>query len=200
MAVTRDSVIWWFGMIGAALTALAAVSNQLPAAWQPYLLVAATVVGTVSGWMATSILPGKNDATKASANGAAKMLLPFVLVGALAASACRPPAEYKTEPEKQLWYASQVLQVIHDVQRVSISINKTNPEILSTDTTRLIVNFCEASAKVIRSAPEGWAKMVLDDYLKVKAKLPAALLNNVTVAVPLAKLEAMLRTFAGVVP
>jgi hypothetical protein len=198
--MNRDHWVWWLGMVGAVLTALANQAGVFPPDWKPYIDIATVVIAAVSGKLATSPLPGENDSTKASAGSAVKMLLPFVLAGSLAASACGPPKEYKTEPEKQLWYASQVLSVIHDVQAVAISVNTTNPEILPTETTRLIVNFSESSAKAIRSAPDGWAKQALDAWLLVKPKLPEALVNNVAFAVPMAKLESLLRTFAGVTP
>lgn len=201
MALTRDSVIWWVGMIGAVLTALAAVSNQLPAEWQPYLLVAATVVGTVSGWMATSLLPGRNDATKKSANGVAKLLIPFVIFGALSSAACKPPASIQTEPGRQAWYASQALQRVSEVQNIAIQLNSTTPPTLSTNTTRIIVQMCVSSAKVLKEMPEGWAKVVLAAFNEAKAQIPTAELNkNVSLQTALAVLEGLLISFAGGTP
>lgn len=188
-------------MIGAVLTALAAVADQLPPAWQPYILVAAIVVGTVSGWMATSLLPGENDATKRSANRGAKLLLPFVIFGALSVAACRPPASIQTEPGRQAWYASQVLQRVSEVQNSAIQLNSTTPPSLSTNTTRVIVQMCVSSAKVLKEMPNGWAKVVLASFNETKAQIPTAELNkNVTLQTALAVLEGILISFAGGTP
>ncbi len=62
--MTRDSVVWWVGMIVAVLGAIIANANLLPAAWAPalpWINLACIVLGVISGKLATSPLPGEHD-------------------------------------------------------------------------------------------------------------------------------------------
>ena len=58
MRVTRDSAVWWLGIVGAVVTYLAA-SRPVPE-WDYYawLQAVAFAVATVSGKLATSPLAG----------------------------------------------------------------------------------------------------------------------------------------------
>ncbi len=58
ITLTRDSLIWWVGMIGALLTALANNGGLFPVEWKPYIDLAALLVGIISGKLATSPLAG----------------------------------------------------------------------------------------------------------------------------------------------
>jgi small basic protein len=68
MTLTRDSLLLWVGMLGSIIVGLASLGNVsdygIPDAWLPYLRLAALIVGIVSGKLATSPLPGANDANK----------------------------------------------------------------------------------------------------------------------------------------
>ena len=62
--MTRDSVIWWVGIIVAVLGAIVANANLLPASWAPavpYINLACIILGVISGKLATSPLPGANE-------------------------------------------------------------------------------------------------------------------------------------------
>lgn len=61
MKLTRDSAVWWLGIIGATLTYLLAADP--PSAWtyHQWLQAAAFVVATLSGKLATSPLRGEHD-------------------------------------------------------------------------------------------------------------------------------------------
>lgn len=63
MPLSRDSIVWWFGMFGAVIMGVATAGNLhdygIPDSWLPYLRLAALVVGIISGKLATSPLPGK---------------------------------------------------------------------------------------------------------------------------------------------
>lgn len=61
---SRDSMIWWAGMVGSILVALANQEGLFPAEWRPYINIAALIAGVVSGKLATSPLPGKADGEK----------------------------------------------------------------------------------------------------------------------------------------
>ena len=56
--MNRDSVLWWVGIVGAILTALANQAGLFPAAWYGYINLAAVLVGVVSGYLKASPLPG----------------------------------------------------------------------------------------------------------------------------------------------
>jgi hypothetical protein len=64
--MTRDSWIWWWGILSAVVVGLATLGNLqdygIPDVALPYLRLAALIVGVVSGKLATSPLPGKSDA------------------------------------------------------------------------------------------------------------------------------------------
>jgi hypothetical protein len=73
--MTRDSMLWWIGIIFAVVLGLATVPDPatlgIPVAWLPYLRLAALIIGIVSGKMATSPLPGapKNNTVSARTLG-----------------------------------------------------------------------------------------------------------------------------------
>lgn len=62
--MTRDSILWWFGMVGAVLTGLALNFDLFP--WIPdqvqhWISLGAFVFGIVSGKLASSPLPHSKD-------------------------------------------------------------------------------------------------------------------------------------------
>ena len=62
--VTRDSALWWVGMVGAIATGLALNFDLFP--WIPdsvqhWISLVAFVTGIVSGKMASSPLKGKDE-------------------------------------------------------------------------------------------------------------------------------------------
>ena len=63
--VTRDAIGWWIGMIGAVVVAVLLNAGMFPTIITPHiresLMLVSIIVATVSGWMKTSPLPGKND-------------------------------------------------------------------------------------------------------------------------------------------
>ena len=59
MTISRDSVVWWLGMIGAVLAAVVNQTGLFPVEWYPYINATAFIVGVISGWMKTSPLPGE---------------------------------------------------------------------------------------------------------------------------------------------
>lgn len=61
MNITRDSVLWWIGMVGGILGVAAANVGLFPSRWQGYIIGAASLVAVVSGKLATSPLKGERD-------------------------------------------------------------------------------------------------------------------------------------------
>lgn len=75
--MNRDSKLWWFTMVGAAILALSSrmdlIDPLLPAQHtdkvHAIIELSALVVAAVSGKLATSPLPGKNDDDRVDMNG-----------------------------------------------------------------------------------------------------------------------------------
>lgn len=61
--MTRDSALWWFGIVAAVIVGIATLGNTadygIPDSWLPFIRLAALIIGIVSGKLATSPLPGK---------------------------------------------------------------------------------------------------------------------------------------------
>jgi hypothetical protein len=71
--MTRDSKLWWAGIVCAVILGLATLDGSgtgptslayygIPMVVAPYLRLAALIIGIVSGKLATSPLPSKADA------------------------------------------------------------------------------------------------------------------------------------------
>lgn len=184
-----------FYVFGAAFLLFGASGPEywgLSAVQYHWLLFILGILSGIGGKFGAS-WAGKSDGT----NGVAKLLIPFVMFGALSVAACRPPDSIQTEPGKQAWYASQVLQRVSEVQNIAIKLNETVPPTLSTNTTRIIVQFCVSSAKVLKEMPNGWAKTVLVAFNETKKQLPQEALSNASLQSALAVLEGLLTAFAG---
>lgn len=64
MKMTRDSIVWWVGMVLSVLAASAANLDLLPALLVPakeWIVFISVVAAAVTGKMATSPLKGEND-------------------------------------------------------------------------------------------------------------------------------------------
>jgi NhaP-type Na+/H+ or K+/H+ antiporter len=65
--LTRDSWLWWAGIIGSVVIGLATLDSStltdygIPGGWVRFIRLAAFVVGIVSGKMATSPLPSQTE-------------------------------------------------------------------------------------------------------------------------------------------
>lgn len=90
--MTRDSLLLKIGQIAAIVGGILAAASDpsdygLSEVAMRWVLLACTIIGTLSGHLGTSPLKGENDATKRSA-GAPMWLLPILLAGAVTLSAC----------------------------------------------------------------------------------------------------------------
>lgn len=59
MTLTRDSLLWWVGMVGGILGVAAANVGMFPEKWRGYIIGASSLVAVISGKLATSPLPGE---------------------------------------------------------------------------------------------------------------------------------------------
>lgn len=197
------SVLFYlFSAAFASFTVITPADYGLSAVAYKWLMLLIGVGMAFSGKMGQSwASKSSSDMTVDPKTIAGRVLLPFVLFSALSSAACKPPASIQTEPGRQAWYASQVLQRVSEVQNIAIQLNSTTPPTLSTNTTRIIVQFCVSSAKVLKEMPQGWAKVVLAAFNEAKAQIPQAELSkNVSLQTALAVLEGILISFAGGTP
>jgi hypothetical protein len=115
--ITRESWLWWGGLIGAIVVGLAALDTStavdtfgIPASWLPRLRLAALIVGIGSAWAKTSPFPSKKD------NGGRvdpSKLAPVVLLAlALGASGCAA----KLTPLKQAQITKSSLDAAFDLE------------------------------------------------------------------------------------
>ena len=61
MKLTRDSVVWWIGMVGGILGVAAANIGLFPERWRGYIIGASSILAVISGKLATSPLPGEKE-------------------------------------------------------------------------------------------------------------------------------------------
>ena len=64
MKLTRDSLFWWFSIVGAVVVGLSTHFDMFPwisEPWRNTIELVAFIYGIVAGKMATSPLPGKSD-------------------------------------------------------------------------------------------------------------------------------------------
>lgn len=96
-----------------------------------------------------------------------RLLLVLMLFGV---PACTPPPNLT--PQAQVAFtADQIVQRVNELENAAIAANGSGA--LSTDTTRLIVDFCVTADKTLKSAPLGWQKAVGDAWASLKKQIPA---------------------------
>jgi hypothetical protein len=169
-----------------------------PVAYKWLMLVlgaAMAVTGKIGASWVGKTDPGQTVNVQNLAN---KVVLPFVVLSALALGACKPPASIQTEPGQQRWYATQVLTRIQEVETVAIQLEAV--KVLTTEQARFVVGWCVSSARILRSVPDDWAKTVYTGYLEMVAKLPQTALQNPSLQTALAVVSALLQSFVGVTP
>lgn len=86
-----------------------------------YIKLASVIVAAVTGWLQTSPLPGENDDKRVN-GGMRSVLLPFLLVSALASGAClpkNPPAVVNPQPS-----AEQVQAVRNQAEKLAVAVRE----------------------------------------------------------------------------
>jgi hypothetical protein len=116
--MTRDSFVWWVGLIGAIVTGLAASADLFPLEWKPYITVAALVIGSVSGWMKTSPLVGENDAKKVDVSKIiSALLIAFVSLGLLTGATCHGTQSPRHDATLNLQVLTSSLRALQDSEQ-----------------------------------------------------------------------------------
>lgn len=127
MKISRDSIIWWVGIVGAIATGLAMNFDMFP--WIPdhvqhWISLLAFVFGIVSGKLATSPLPGKDDAPRVDPTkiGAAVLLLASLTGGLFLLTGCAHNPAPSTNP--QVVQQQRVLKVLHAVEQIGVVVEQ----------------------------------------------------------------------------
>lgn len=70
------------------------------------------------------------------------------------------------------WYGTQVIKVIDLVRDTAVDANKVSPPLLSTNTTRMLVNWHRSALDIVHQAPAGWPNAVVTGLVEVVRNLP----------------------------
>lgn len=92
--------------------------------------------------------------------------LVFVLV--FACSACIQPPPNLTPQAQVAFSADQVVQRVNELENAVIQANSSGA--LSTNATRVIVEFCVTSDQTLKSAPVGWQATITTAWNSLKAQ------------------------------
>jgi hypothetical protein len=120
--LTRDSIFWWLGIIGAVLVYLGNADSPATWSWNDWMQTLAFVVATISGKLATSPLKGsgpRDQAADGSGGGppSSRLLMIVVAIGlALPLAACS--AKSKTTLVKADYTLYQSVKAISDTEIV----------------------------------------------------------------------------------
>ena len=90
---------------------------------------------------------------------------------ALTCIACPPPS-VQTTAGKIAYTADQVVLRIGELQTAAIDANAAGK--LSTEKTRLVVQFTVDAGKILKASPDGWQATVGPAYLGMKNQLAPA--------------------------
>lgn len=84
--------------------------------------------------------------------------------------ACAPPVSVVTPQGQAAYKADQIVTRVNELQNAAIAANTSQQ--LSTDATRLIVEFCVGADKTLAQTPNGWQATVTIGWASLKASLP----------------------------
>lgn len=178
MKVSRDSVVWWFGIVGSIVSGLA-VNLQLfpwiPDQAQHWITFAAFVVGIISGKLATSPLKGEHDAETVSVSKLPPAAMLLLALSLPFLSACGPkPAPVVNPAVTRAQQALQVVKALDVIRDTAVGAAATQPPLLSPHALQLVLVWHESAVKVIDAVPGGWQAAVLAGLDQLKADLPPA--------------------------
>lgn len=101
--------------------------------------------------------------------------LPVVLLLALLALACPPPATLSPAGQKA-YAANELIIRVGELQAAAIDANAridpaTNAPALATATTRRVVTFCVETTKTLKALPSGWQATVKTGFASLQGVL-----------------------------
>ncbi len=206
LTLTRDSFVWWLGMVTGLLVVGAAWSPEtaawfgVPAAWLPYIRLAALILSAFSGKMATSPLIGAKDAGGAGVGSINARVLPTVLLAAVLAGgtltlpACAPKNQPALPPDVQAAYtADQIGRAISALRDAAIKAEAQGA--LPTDVTRVIVHFDRAAWTTLKATPAGWGQTVAAAWAAAKKEIPPKTLADPLLASLVSAVDVSLAAF-----
>jgi hypothetical protein len=175
--LTRDSVLWTLGMIAAIVLALATLGNGvadygIPLAAVPFIRLAALIVGVISGKLATSPLPGKEDVATIDPRKLAPAVVLAVALGASMCSvtACAGNKAPTTSPQVVVTLkATEVVHGLDTFRDVAKVVSDAYPTIVTAADFQKILTAHTSIVAVIGATPNGWkatAQAALDQLQK----------------------------------
>lgn len=181
--LTRDSLLLWLGILGAAVLYLGNMPAPTQWTWAQWMQTIAAIIGVICGKLATSPLLGKEDVGGA---GVGNVKLPVIVLavalglGMLTLPSCAkaPP---NLSPQAQTAYtADQISQAISHLRDTAIQAEATGG--LSTATARIVVKLDRDAQKVLKAMPAGWQQTVAALWTTAKKEIPAKTLADPLIA------------------
>lgn len=100
-------------------------------------------------------------------------LLIFAAILGLVFGGCATNEAPATSPQGQAYQkATRVVQSLDVLRDAAVSLNDVRPDLLSTDNTRLIVQFHKSAVKTIAAVPEGWKAIIAVELDNLKTHIP----------------------------
>ncbi len=189
MQLTRESALWWVGVISAIVAGLstldpaAAAALGLPTVILPYLRLYALVAGIGSAWAKTSPFPSKKDEPSSGSIAPGRTFPPAAVIflalalgaGAVTSTSCAtapPPA--LSPAGVSAFNALRVGHALDLIRDTAVDASKQSPPLISHADLLKIVNWHEAAVKTIVAVPGGWKPTVLAGLDQLQSDIPAA--------------------------
>ena len=96
----------------------------------------------------------------------------FALVLAVLAFGCASAPPNLTPQAHTAFHNTQVIKALDLIRDIAIDANAQQPELLSTDTTRMIVQYHKASLVIIKATDTGWKTAIIAATEEVLKNLP----------------------------
>jgi hypothetical protein len=108
---------------------------------------------------------------------------------------CHAPVSVTTPQGKVAYTADQIAIRIGELQNAAIQANASNG--LSTDTTRIIVQFSVDANRVLAATPSGWQATVAQLWTATKNRLGPGIFTNTAIAAAVSAVDTVLAAFGS---
>lgn len=104
-----------------------------------------------------------------------KTLLVVALIASTACASTINQAPPTASPQASLAFKNtQVLKVLDLIRDVAIDANAQTPPLVSTETTRALVQYHETTIKMMNASVSGWPATALQGIQEIIKRLPAS--------------------------
>lgn len=110
-------------------------------------------------------------------------------------SACSAPLSVHTPQGKTAYSADAIVVRVNELQAAAIQAEATKG--ISTATATTIVKFTVDADKVLKATPAGWQATVATLWAQAKKNIPAAQLQNQSIAAVVLAVDTVLAAYAG---